>query len=528
MGNSSDSEKYILAIDHGTSGAKTALVSVRGEILDFEFESTPLYHLPDGGVEQDPAEWWGAIINTSRKLVQKKLVPVEDIVAVCCSSTFSSTVVVDRDGEPLMNSMTWMDCRGAPYVKKMMKGLINIEGYAFSNVLSWIPKAGGAPALSGKDDIGHLLYIKHARPEIYRRAHMFFDSKDYLNLRFTGKFAATYDSITLFWVTDNRDINDVRYDDKLIRKLKIDRDKLPPLVKSTDVLGPVLDEVADEIGLRRGTKFVAGSPDLQSACIGSGAVRDFEGHIYIGTSSWVLCHVPFKKTDIFHIIASLPSAIPGRYFCANEQDIAGGCINFLIDNLLYHQGEFCHEAPPEDIYRRLDKTAAAVPAGSGGLIFTPWLNGEKTPVEDHTLRGGFHNMSLTTTTDHLVRAVFEGVAFNSRWVMQYVEKFIGKELEPLNIIGGGALSDVWCQIYADVLGRTIRRVKDPLQANARGAAFIASVALGYIEFDDIPNLVQISKTFSPDESNRAVYDKMFKEFVKIYKSNRRIYRRLNG
>jgi xylulokinase len=521
-------DKYILAIDHGTSGAKTALVSVRGEIIDFEFEPTPLYHLPGGGVEQDPREWWSAIINTSRKLIEKQLVDIDDIVAVCCSSTFSSTVVVDRDGEPLMNSMTWMDSRGAPLVKKMMEGRFNVEGYAISNILAWVPKAGGAPALSGKDDIGHMLYVQHERPEIYRKAHMFFDSKDYLNLRFTGKFAATFDSITLFWVTDNRDIHNIHYDNRLIDKLKIDREKLPPLMKSTEVLGPVLDEVADEIGLRRGTKFVAGSPDLQSACVGSGAVRDYEGHIYIGTSSWMLCHVPFKKTDIFHIIASLPSSIPGRYFCANEQDLAGGCINFLIDNLLYHKGEFSDGVPPEDIYQRLDKTAAAVPAGSGGLIFTPWLNGEKTPVENHTLRGGFHNMSLTSNTDHMVRAVFEGVAFNSRWVMQYVEKFIGRQLEPLNIIGGGALSDVWCQIYADVLGRTIRRVKDPLQANARGAAFIASVALNYITFDDIPDLVQFEKTFTPDKSNRAVYDKLFKEFVNIYKSNRRIYRRLNS
>ncbi|MFX0115645.1 MAG: FGGY-family carbohydrate kinase, partial [Candidatus Hodarchaeota archaeon] len=174
-------------------------------------------------------------------------------------------------------------------------------------------------------------------------------------------------------------------------------------------------------------------------------------------------------------------------------------------------------------YQVFDEWAAKSPAGSNRIIFTPWLYGERTPIEDHTVRGGFHNLSLTARKEHIVRAVFEGVAFNSRWILQYVERFIGRQMNPLNIIGGGAQSDIWCQIYADILNRTIRQVEDPIQANARGAAFIASVALGFITFNDIPNYIQFTKEFQPNPKHRKIYDELFGEFLGIYKSNKAIY-----
>ena len=515
--------RYILAVDHGTSGCKTALVSVRGELAGFEFEATTTERLPGGGVEQDPEGWWRALIGTGRRLMDRELVAPEQIAAICCSSTFSSTVAVGEDDRHLMNSLTWMDSRGAAQVRGRMKGLVNLMGFGLGNLLRWVPRTGGAPTLSGKDSIAHMLWVQQERPEVYEQAVAFLESKDYLNLRLCGRTAATHDSAMLFWVTDIRDIDNVRYDPKLIRRLGVDGDKLPELVASTEVLGPVLDDVADALGVPRGVPVVAGSPDLQSACVGSGAVRDYEAHIYVGTSSWVLCHVPFKKTDIFHAIASLPSSIPGRYFTANEQDMAGGCLDFLI-KVLYP--EALGQRPPEDVYARLDALAAATPAGADGLMFLPWLNGEKTPVDDETLRGGFYNMGLNHGAPQMVRAVYEGVALNTRWVLTYLERFVGRRLDPLNIIGGGARSEVWCQVFADVLGRTIRQVQEPLQANARGAAFIASVALGEITFDQVPDLVAIANTFEPDDHNAPVYDGMFAELEKIYRANHGIHRRL--
>lgn len=522
-----NNDKYILAIDHGTSGIKTSIISTSGAVMDSDFYRTPMIFLDGGGAEQDPRHWWDGVRVTATRLVQKKTVDASDIIAVCVSSTFSSTVAVDENGDHLMNSLTWMDSRGAPYVKKLMKGFPSIMGYGLPKILRWLPKTAGGPTLSGKDDIAHVLLMKYEYPEVYEKTFMFLPSKDYLNLRLTGSFAASYDSMQLFWLTDIRDINNVRYDDDLIRMAGVEKEKLPPLKRSIDILGTLDPAVAREIGLEADVKVVMGSPDHQAACIGSGAVRDYQGHIYIGTSSWVQCVVPFKKTDVFHSIASFPTAIPGKYQSVNEQDIAGGCLDFLVNNVMYGKSGVSRQDPPDDVFARLDEIAHSVPPGSCNLIFTPWLNGERTPVDDTTIRAGLYNISKTTTFDHIVRAFLEGVAYNTRWSLGYVEKFIKRKMNPLSIIGGGARSNLWCQIFADVLGRDIRQVKDPLQANARGAAFIASVGLGEIAFENIPDLMEYTGVFHPQKANKKTYDKLFREFKRIYRNNRLMYKRLN-
>jgi len=521
-------KKFVLAIDHGTSGVKTSIVTTDGSVIDSEFEKTPIYFLDHGGAEQDPEDWWNALVTTAKRLLQKEFVPRDSIVACCVSSTFSTTVAVGEEGRHLANALTWADSRGAPYVQEVMKGFPSVDGYGLLKLLRWIPKTAGCPLISGKDDVAHVLLWKHEHPEVYEKARMFLPSKDYLNLRLTGKFATSYDSVHLFWVTDIRDINNIRYDDGLIRSLGIDKKKLPPLRASIDVLGTVSPELADEMGLGKDVRVVMGSPDHQAACIGSGAIRDYEGHIYIGTGSWVECMVPFKKCDILHSIATLPTSIPGKYQCLNEQDFAGGCLSLLVDNVLFHRNDLLPPRElPETPFRVLDEIASRVPAGSHKLIFTPWVNGERTPVEDTTLRGGLHNLSKTTNMDHIVRAVMEGVAYNTRWSLGYVEKFIKRKMSPIHMIGGGAKSDVWCQIMADVLNREIRQTKDPQQANARGAAFIAAVGLGYISFDDVPDLVPIEKSFSPTPDNLKIYGELYREFLNIHKVSKGIGSRLN-
>ena len=519
-------KKYILAYDHGTSGVKTALVSVHGEVLDFTYEHTPVYFKDQIGAEQKPEDWWQAIIKTSKELLAKEIVPIEDIIAVSCSSQWSGTVPVDRDGNNLMNAIIWMDARGADILKKkVFRGLIKISGYPLRDVIRFIYKTGGAPGLSGKDPIAHILFLKYKNPEIYNETYKFLECIDYLNLKFSGKFAASSTSIILHWVTNNRDINNIHYDKSLLKRFKLDGEKLPAIRSPISVLGNIKSGIAEELGLNKNTKVTMGAPDLQSAVIGSGAVDDFQGHVYIGTSSWVLCHAPFKKTDISHNLASIPSAIPGKYFVVNEQETAGALLTFLRDKVFYpeDQDKFGNSA----VYQSFDERVSKVPPGSNGLIFTPHLYGERTPVEDHKIRGNLFNISLTTSKDDIIKAAFEGVALNSRWVLKFVEKFIKRKMDPLNIIGGGAKSDEWCQIYADVMNRTIRKVKNPIQANARGTAFLASIALGYITFQDIPNLTHFSKTFTPDTVNVRLYNNIFREYLALYKNNKAAYHRMN-
>ena len=525
MSKSKSQEKYILAIDHGTSAMKPAIVSTHGKFIGWACENTPLRLQPGGGAEQNPDEWWNAFLKAAKNLIDQKLVPTDEIIAVCNTSQWSGTVAVDENGLPLMNSVIWMDSRGAPYVKKKFKGLINIQGYSILNLLRWLRKTAGIPTKSGKDPIAHILYIKHELPDIYEQARWFLEPTDYINYKLSGEIASSPSTMMLHWVSNTRDINNVHYDDGLIKKIGIHKDKLPPMKQSIDVLGTLQKEVANAIGLKEDLKVFVSTSDIPSAVIGSGAVQDFEGHVYIGTSSWLTCHVPYKKTDINTNIASLPSAIPGRYFIANEQETAGACLNFLRDQIFYPDDEA--KCGNQAVYQEFDTIVEKATPGSHNIIFTPWLYGERTPVEDHTVRGAFFNLSLNSEKADMIRAVFEGVAYNSRWVLLAVEKFIKQPLPSLNMIGGGAQSDIWCQIYADVLNREIRQVSNPIQANARGAAFIASVGLGQISFNEISDLIKISKVYKPNHDNRELYDVLFKEYLSIYKTNKDFYRRLN-
>jgi xylulokinase len=517
----------ILAIDLGTSGPKVALVAMDGEVLASEVEETPLLLLPNGGAEQRPGDWWAAITKASQRLLGRNPAAVDAIAAVSCTSQYSCTVAVGRDGRPLMNTINWMDTRGARHIRDITRGFVRIQGYGIGKLLRWIRLTGGAPAQSGKDSLAHILYIKHELPKIYQETYKFLEPKDYINLRLTGQYAASFDSINLHWLTDNRDIANIHYDDSLLAMAGVERDKLPELKHATAILGPLLPEPAAELGLRAGVPVVAGTTDAQSAAIGSGAVKDYETHLYLGTSSWISCFVPFKRTDLFHNMASLPSAIPGRYYVADEQECAAVCLTYLRDNLIYPEDDLAAGPRPPDAYQRFDRVVEQVPAGSERLIFTPWLYGERTPIEDRSVRGGFFNLSLKTKREVLARAVFEGVAYNSRWLLDCVERFCRRRLDGIHMIGGGALSDVWCQIYADVLNRTIRQVKDPRQANTRGAGLVGSVALGRITFDEIAARVEISKNFEPNSAHRQIYDELFAEFLNIYRSNKRIYARLN-
>ena len=167
-------------------------------------------------------------------------------------------------------------------------------------------------------------------------------------------------------MTDNRRINEIVYDDKLIHVSDVERAKLPDLKPANAILGPVLPEVATEWGLREDVQVVMESPDIHSAAIGSGAVRDFETHLYIGTSSWLTCHVPFKKTDLFHNMAALPLAIPGRYLLTNEQETAGVCLQYLRNNIFFHDDELFTGERPENAYKLFDRIAERTPAAVMG------------------------------------------------------------------------------------------------------------------------------------------------------------------
>lgn len=520
--------KYVLTIDLGTSGPKVALISVYGKVVGNEFNATPIILLAGGGAEQDPEGWWNAIMSATKRLLAKKLVPVDDIIAVSATTQWSGTVPVDKEGNHLMNAIIWMDCRGHDAMDHIFNAPFKISGYPIARLIKWLRISGGGPALSGKDSISHILWLKKDCSDIYKKTYKFLEPKDYINLRLTGKIAATYDSILLHWVTDNRNPSHVVYDDSLLKLTGLEREKLPDLIRAVDILGTLKKDVADDLGLKPDTPVIGGTPDVPSACVGSGAVRNYEGHLYIGTSSWISAHVPFKKTDVFHGIGSFPSPIPGLYMILNEQECAGKCLTWLRDNVLYHQDELLMEGKVPDIFKYLDQTISRVPPGANNVIFTPWLYGERTPVDDCHIRSSLFNLSLENTREDMARAIFEGVAFNQKWLLTHLENFMGRPFEYLNFIGGGANSDVWSQILADVLERPIRQVAGPIYANGRGAAFLASIALGYIKVEDIPDLIEIKTEYKPNPEAVKIYREIFAEFLNLYKVHKKICFRINS
>ena len=520
--------RYVLAVDLGTGGPKTALVSTRGELVGYEFVPVETRVTAGGGAFQDPEEWWSAITTSARKLLEAEPAVRDAVVAVSCTGQWGSTVPVDEAGKPVAGCTLWMDTRGSAYTAEVLGGPVRVRGYGPSKLWRWLRKTGGAPSPLGNDPLGHILCLRHEQPDAARRTATYLEPVDYLNLRFTGRAAASPASMTLSWLTDNRDVRNVRYDPELVRLSTIEPDRLPELLPAGAVVGPVLPAVARELGLPDGVAVVTGAPDLHSASVGSGAGGDFEPHLAISTTSWLSCHVPFKRTDIFRQVATIPAALPGRYLVADNHETAGACLQWLRDNVVLHDDGLGNGTRADNGYTAFDHVVEEAPPGSDGVIFTPWLSGERCPVDDRTLRAGFVNLSLRTTRAHMVRAVYEGVAYNARWMLEAVEKLVKRRLGPINFIGGGAASDVWCRIHADVLDRPVRRVAEPLLANVRGAALLAGLALGDLGPADIGHLVRIDATFEPDPSNRATYDSLYREFPRLYRKQRRMYARLNG
>ncbi len=523
---------YVVAIDLGTGGPKAAVVSADGRIIASAFEPVGLDLLEGGGAEQDPEEWWRASSSAVREALSRSGVSPGQVAGIGCTAQWSGTVAADAGGNPLRPAVIWMDSRGAGPIGRQMRGTLNVLGYGVTKVQRWLRLTGGAPGHSGKDPVAHILWIREAEPDTYRATHTFLEPVDWLNHRLTGRFVSSHDAITLHWVTDNRRRERIDYDAKLLRAAGLERGKLPDLVPSASLIGGLTERAAMDLGLREGTPVASGTGDVHSAAVGSGAVEDYQAHIYIGTSSWISCHLPFKRTDVMRNVASIPAAIPGRYIVADEHETAGACLTFLKDSLIFGDDGLGAGIPgsgaPADFYARLDQVAASVPPGAGGVIFTPWLNGERSPVDDHTIRAGFHNLSLSTTRSEMVRAVFEGVAYNSRWLLGAVERLARRPFEEITFVGGGARSALWCQIHADVMGRRILQADQPVLANARGAAYLTLLALGRIGVEDIPSMVPIAAVYDPDPENHRSYGASYQEMVNLYRATKAIHRRLNG
>ena len=521
------SSRYVLVIDLGTSGPKVGLVDQQGQVASSASAPVQLFFLPEDGAEHDPAEWWSTITSCVKKVIQASGVPSAAIIAIAVTSMWSVTLPVDENGEPLMNAISWMDGRGGRYNRQIVKGFPNIQGYKASTLFKYININGLVPSLKGTDDLAHILFIKHERPEIYRRTYKFLEPMDYINMRLTGRFSATQNTAWSSMLVDNRRLDAQEYDPWLLKMGGIDREKLPDLLPIDGILGTITPSIASEWGLSSNTVVVCGVNDNSSSAVGAGAIADSEVAAVMGTSGHMAAHVSFKKTDIFSTMATMPSGIKGRFLFWGDLANTGKVLESYLRNLVYAQDDFETGKIPEDMYDRASQVAAQVPPGSEGVIFLPWFNGILAPGEDPYMRGGFLNFSPKTSRAHLTRAVFEGIAMNWRWLRGPAEKLIGKPFQYWRLTGGGALSDLWSQIMADVVGLPMHRQADPRNNNVIGMGLLAFNRLGIVNLEDIPNMIKFDRVFEPDPNNKAIYDRMYAQFTNARTQIRPVFHALN-
>jgi xylulokinase len=513
-------ERLVLAVDLGTTAVKVGLLGFDGRVV--WWTQAPLTTTRDatGAASQDADEWWRLIGSAVRRGLAQTGVDGARVGVVAVTGEWGSTVPVDADGLPVGPCVLYGDTRGGPHTREIFGG--PVLGYAARPLATWLRRSGSFPSPGGSEPVGHVLYLSRDRPEIARAARWYLETVDYVTMRFTGVAGATLASMTAAWLTDNRRLDVLAYDERLVELAQVDAAKLPPLVETGSVIGPVTPLVAAELGISPSAQVVTGVPDLHATAVGTGCVRVFDAHMVIGTTAWVTCPYPRKKTDALRQSAALPGLSNDRYLIVNSQDAAGRCLEWFRDHVaagLSGDGRWSYE--------QVTDLAAAAPPGSGDVLFTPWLVGERSPVDDRAARGGFHNVSLTTTGADLARAVLEGVAYNARWLLSGVEHFTRRRLDPLRLAGGGARSDLWCQVVADVLDRRIERVAQPVLASLRGVALLGALATNELSWDEVHNLVPVDCVFTPDPGNREVYDRLFAEFPRLYRSQRGMFHRLN-
>lgn len=527
--------KYALAYDIGTTGVKTCLFEIDKTIklVADAIEGYDLYVYPDGGAEQDPDQWWAAMCKTTKELFEKCDVKPEQVDGISFCSQAQGLVLVDKNGMHVRNAMSYMDQRAREERKELMAHGIQIAGATIPKLLISLAKTG-AVAASVKDPVFKYHWVKNHEPEVFAKAYKWLDVKEALIARMTGKFIMTEDSAfgTLLY-----DIHKKKWSPEVCKILKVDMNHLADIIKCTDEVGGLTAKAAEELGLKEGTRVFGGGMDASLIGVGAGSVKKNDTHVYMGTSGWVSTVVDKSIVDASAMIAAVVGARPGYYNYFAELETAGKCLEWVKNHLALDEiGIYLKktnvaedmESKYTNLYQYLSSVIEKVPAGSGGVIFTPWLHGNRCPFEDPNSRGMFFNLSIETGKSEMIRSVIEGVCMHMRWMIETQDKKT-KTSDTIRFVGGGALNDSTSQILADCTGKTVETVASPQNVGSVGAAVIVAVGLGVISsIDEAGKLITAEKTFKPNTADKPAYDKNYAVYKEIYKANKNIFKMLNG
>ena len=527
---------YVIAYDVGTTGLKSCLFDISKEKgiinVDGEMEDYDLYVLENGGVEQDPNQWWDAICVTTERLLREAGVSKEEIRGVSFCVQMQVLVLVDKEGHAVRNAMSYMDNRSAEQIKKGLNHGLKIAGMNARKLLRSL-KITGAVSASVKDPLWKYRWVADNEPEVFAKAHKWLDVKDYLVCRMTGRFTMSRDSAFSTLIYDTREGKE-GFSEELCRMFDVDMRHLPEIVSSTEAVGGITEEAAAQMGLTPGTPVFSGGGDASLIGVGAGAVEEGDTHVYIGTSGWVSTVTEKQKLDVGSMIASAVGVKEGSFYCFAELETAGKCFEWAKDHImmddiqLFSKFTFAEDIEEQKIstYGYLMDKIDDIPPGSNGVIFTPWLHGNRCPFEDPNARGMFFGLDLENTAADMFHAVVEGVCLHLKWQMTAMSKLLPIS-DSVRFAGGGALSDQTCQILADVLNKKIEVTDDPQNTGAAGAAALMAVGLGEIDsLDEVKQMVSVVRSYEPNPANVAVYDKLFVTFKNLYKANKKNFREI--
>ncbi len=492
--------KIILSHDLGTAGNKAAFVTIEGELIATAYQEYEVKSPKPGWAEQDPETWWNAIVSTTRELLDKTRMENYEVEGISFDAMLLGAIPVGKDGEPLRPAIIWLDTRAKEESEEFLEKC-DIEYMLEEDVI---------PPLSPKDPIPKYMWIKNHEPDVFENTYKFLEAKGYLIQKCTNNFVSDPSEASLtgtYSLSKRERVPDV------LESIGIPMDKFPEIRDAQEIVGELTEEASEELGLSEGIPVVCGSGDPTAAAIGSGAVGTGKPHMYIGSSGWIALHteeLDFKLSGV----GTICSADPKKFLLIGESESCASCYEWFKNELSQKERE---KADKEGIstFEVMDRKAKKAPPGSDGLLFVPWMSGERCPFIDPMIRGGFLNLSFSHEKNDMIRAVLEGVAYNIRWIKEEIVE-MGHEVSEINAIGGGAKSDLWLQIMADVLNEKIRKMPNPSYAGCIGTALTAALAFDYYDdFSDFDDVFEPEKIFSPEEENVGKYDQLYEQFKQV-------------
>ncbi|MFD1178984.1 FGGY-family carbohydrate kinase [Paenibacillus puldeungensis] len=527
---------YVIAYDVGTTGIKTCVFEISNAIklIASAMEGYKLYVMDNGGAEQEPNDWWDAMCRTTNRVLVESGIPAERILGISFCSQMQGLVLVDKNGEPVRRAMSYLDQRAQKELKEGIAHGLRIAGVNLFKLLKSL-SITRAVAASIKDPVWKYKWVESNEPEVYEKIYKWLDVKEYLICKCTGAFIMTQDSAFATLLYDTRKgMNCISKE--LCRMYGVNAEHLPEIVRSTDMVGRITKEAAVKLHLQEGTPVFGGGGDASLIGVGAGAVEPGSTHIYSGTSGWVSTVANKQVVDASSMIAAIVGVNPGAFNYFAELETAGKCLEWVKDHLaldeidIYLEKKHISESTENlftSLYDYMMHAVQHVPAGSNGVIFTPWLHGNRCPFEDANARGMFFNISLETGKTEMIHAVLEGICYHLRWQLEVQEKKV-KTSKIIRFVGGGALAPLTCQILSDILGREIETVDSPQNAGAVGAALMAAVGLGMIDqVNDAKQWIKANARYLPDMANKSKHDRNYQVFKSLYRANKKSFRLLN-